>query len=303
MIIGIITGATGVGKTNCVLKLAQELNAEIINADSRQVYQDVAIGVASPTQDEYQLIKHHLFDFVPLCQKYSVGQFYREVKELVELNPNKKFIVVGGTGFYIKALIDGLSEIPLISSKTKELIMEKYSSEGLPSLYQELGLIDPKSHQRISVHDTNRILRAIEVYYETGKPWSYYQNVKSLPLFKGKISVLSRPREILYDRINRRVVKMVNSGWLNEIDGIIQKGFSFEEPGLNALGYRELHRCQYLNDSTTEAIETIQKKTRNYAKRQLTYMRGQFDRKQEFNLELEGVFTDILNFFKENKLF
>lgn len=303
MIIGIITGATGVGKTNLVLRLARELNAEIINADSRQVYKDVAIGVACPSQEEYLLTKHHLFNFVPLSQKYSAGQFYREVKELLEANPDKKFIVVGGTGFYIKALIDGLAEIPLISSKIKEIIMEKYLSEGLPSLFQELELIDPKSHQRISLHDTNRILRAMEVYYETGKPWSYYQNLKSVPLFKGKISVLGRPREILYDRINLRVVKMVNSGWLSEIDGIIEKGFSFEEPGLNALGYRELHRCQSLNDSITEAIETIQKKTRNYAKRQLTYTRGQFDRKQEFNLELEGVFTDILNFFKENKLF
>lgn len=312
MIIAIITGPTGIGKTQTVIQLANTFGAEIVNADSRQVYKDVHIGVASPSQEDYNQVPHHLFEFLPLEKSYSVGEYYQDVRALLDSNPDKKFLLVGGTGFYIKAIVSGLSNTPSIDMSIRSQVQTDIQERGLEEVFLEAQGIDPVACAKIPSTDNHRIGRIVEVYRQTGRTWSSFEDEKLPPLSSAPIFVLERPRDILYQRINERVLTMLEEGWLQEVKLLVSQGVDFELPGLNALGYKELGlylqtrdngESDFKNQEFEDLIQLISKKTRNYAKRQMTFMRTQLPETTAINLEKSGYFGRILKKIKKNDFF
>ncbi|WP_448820142.1 tRNA (adenosine(37)-N6)-dimethylallyltransferase MiaA [Cetobacterium sp.] len=266
----VIAGPTGVGKTELSIKLAKALNAEIISADSAQVYEGLNIGTAKITAHEMQGVVHHMIDFVQPIKKYSVGDYQRKVDELLKTRSDRNVLLVGGTGLYIDSVVRGLSALPESDLVIREQLM-KIDGEKLFEILKE---IDLESAENIHPNNKRRVERAVEVFYQTGEKFSVLskKNIKGNS-FKFLKVALERDRKHLYDRINLRVEMMMENGLLEEVKSLYKK-YGDVLKKINIIGYSEL--ISYLNKEITleEAKELIKKNSRNYAKRQFTWFKN-----------------------------
>lgn len=273
----VIAGPTASGKTAVGIELAQRIDGEIISADARQIYRFMDIGTAKPTTEERAAARHHLIDFINPDKDYSAGQFAEDASAVIGniLRRGKMPIVVGGAGLYIRALFDGFSPMPKIPIEVRTRLQEE-GRDCLSSLYKRLCEVDPEWAEKIQATDTQRILRGLEVYEASGKPLSEYQKVPPTPPIRHTASYwgLYWEREVLYDRINARACFMFENGLIEEAKSLRDRGYSPDLNALNAFGYREIF--QYLDGETTldRALVDLQQGTRRYAKRQMTFFRG-----------------------------
>lgn len=299
----ILTGPTAVGKTELSLKLAERIKAEIVSADSMQVYKYMDIGTAKPSPEERQLIPHHLLDLVEPDQDFSVADYQRYFEKAVAsiYAKGRLPLLTGGTGLYIRACIQGFDlmpgePLPSLRRKLKEQI-EEY---GPGYLYQSLLNVDPKAAAKIHPNDHRRVIRALEVFLSTGTPISQLQrNRNSNSKFKVVYILLNRDRDELYHRIEHRVEQMIGAGLVEEVDSLLKKGFSPQLKPMQSLGYKQI--CRYLNQicSLEEAIASIKQETRRYAKRQLTWFRKEpVDYVVTINGDAQEFFGDILNYIE-----
>lgn len=277
-----LVGATATGKTGVGIELAKLINAEVVSADSIQVYKGLDIGSAKPTPDEMQSIPHYLLDVTEIDNAdFSVSEYRRLAKQAIDyiLVRGKVPLVVGGTGLYINALTYPLSFAHVkADNELRTELLEKEKAEPY-ILHRILEEVDPVSAQRLHKNDTKRIIRALEVYYLTGKPLSEHGNsfqnpdgeLEYSPILFG----LTMPRELLYERINIRVDKMIESGLIEEVNGIMRRGYDPSLPALQGIGYKQL--IAYLSGNSTETleetIELIKRETRRFAKRQITWFK------------------------------
>ena len=281
----IIQGPTAVGKSKLALKLAKDLETSIISADSRQVYKYLNIGTAKPTLDDQNEVEHHLIDIVEPDEEYNAGMFSYDADRLIKeiSSQNKIPIICGGTGFYVKALLEGIFKAPEIPTDIRQNLRQEAENKGTDFFYKKLKKIDPDSARRINENDANRIIRALEVYETTGKTITqlWKEDILELRNFQTVNIIMTEDRNILYDRINNRVDKMVENGLLDEMKELINNGYKRTDPGMNTVGYKELY--PYLNgeQEQTDCIDKIKQNTRNFAKRQLTWYR-----KIDFDLTL-----------------
>ena len=271
----VISGATGVGKTDLSIKLAKRLSADIISADASQVYKFLDIGTAKVTEDEMQGIKHYMIDVVEPDENYSVGDFEVEVNKILhEKEENdENVILVGGTGLYIRAITDGFSDLPTKDEKIRK-DLEKKSLEELQEILKELDL---QAYNEIDLNNKLRLVRAIEVCKITGGKFSELRvkNIKKNNYNFLKV-FLTRNREELYERINKRVDIMIQKGLVEEAKKVYN---NYEDSlyKISAIGYKELFNYFDGKVSLEEAIEDIKRESRRYAKRQMTWFRKEKD--------------------------
>ena len=268
-----LVGATGVGKSRLSLELAERFDAEIVGVDSRQIYKGFKIGTAQPSSTDMALVKHHQVDFLDPRMVYSAGDFCANVKKLLDENPNQNYILVGGTGLYLQSLMLGLPQIPKIDELMRKSFEDDAAKFGSKSLYEKAKVIDPEAMEKVEENNVQRIIRILEVYQLTGRKLSDWQKervggIGVLPVFW-----LDRSREKLYARIDARVDQMMADGWLDEIHELA-KTVPMDAPAWQSLGYRELLSAKDGNQVQT-VLEDVKRKTRNYAKRQLTWFRWQ----------------------------
>jgi len=273
----IIAGPTAVGKTGLSLNLAKKLNnVEIISADSRQVYKYMTIGTAKPTPEELATVPHHFIDIKDPDEYYSAGKFGREARRTIArlLNENKIPIVVGGSGLYIRALVDGFFEKPVFDQQIKARLKAEIKSHGLEVLFERLKQVDPISAEKLHPNDRHRIVRALEVYELTGEPLSAFQNQDSQqadfePIFVG----LTRDRKRLYQIIEHRVDQMIEQGLVDEVFQLKKMGYDSNLNSMQTVGYREVFEYLDQKISFDEMARLIKQRSRNYAKRQMTWFR------------------------------
>lgn len=298
----VICGPTASGKTDLSIELAKNIDGEIVSADSMQIYKDMNIGSAKPTKEEMQGIKHYLLDFIPPNKRYSVADYKKDALEAIQniLKKGKNPIIVGGTGLYIDSLIYNIEYPELKIDETyREKLENIVKKEGLEVLYKQACSIDSLAMERISLNDKKRILRVLEIYHLTGKTKTQQEiesRKKDIP-YDYFVFALNMDREILYNRINKRVDKMIEQGLINEVKTIKEKYKSFPT-AMQGLGYKEI--VDYLDGKLTkqESIEKIKLETRRYAKRQLTWFRKNKqtvwlnalnERKENIKIILEGI--------------
>ncbi len=265
------------GKSGLAIELAKKINGEIISADSMQIYKDMNIGTAKVTEEEMQGIKHYLLDFVNPDKRYSVSDYTKEAEKCIEniLLRNKIPIIVGGTGLYIDSIIYGIKfQNEEIDEEYRNFLNEKAEKEGLEELYKQACIIDPQAMEKISPNDKKRIIRVLEIFKKTGKTKTEQEieSRKKGTKYNFHVFAIDMNRNILYERINNRVDKMIEEGLIDEVKGILKKYKTFPT-AMQGLGYKEV--IEYLNGSVNkeEMIEKIKQETRHYAKRQLTWFR------------------------------
>jgi len=273
----VITGPTCSGKSYLGLKLAQLLNGEIISADSRQIYKKLSIGTAKPSATELQKVKHHFIDILNPDEDYDANKFSIQAEKVINEIQDKNItaVVVGGSGLYIKALIDGIIESADKDEDLREILLSKKQKYGVEFLYNELKKVDPVSSEKMLPQNWKRVIRALEVYHLTGRPiWQHHINQNKIPKFNFYQIGLNWDREVLYRRVEERVDEMIGKGLAEEVKCIIDDGYDKNLNSLNTVGYKEI--ISYLEDEITldRAIELIKRNTRRYAKRQLTWFRA-----------------------------
>ncbi len=272
----VITGPTAVGKTDVALALAESVPSEIVSADSRQIYRFMDIGTAKPTAEQLRFVPHHFIDICNPDEVYSAGEYGRAARECVlQIQQREKLpIIVGGSGLYLRALLEGFSE-PLPSNRAvQEELKKRAGQEGSIALHAELARVDPLSAQRLHPNDVHRIVRALEVFYAEHASMHKFWETPSTPApFAYRVYCLHLERRVLYERINRRVEKMLAAGLVEECRGLLARGFKPQHNALQTVGYREVF--SYLSGEIDELAmqELIQRHTRQYAKRQLTWFR------------------------------
>jgi len=274
----LISGPTAVGKSAVALELAQRCDAEIINGDSLQVYRYLDIGTAKPDLAERSLLPHHLFDIINPDQSFNATDFQLRADAVIaEIHGRGALpLVVGGTGLYLKALLFGLCQMPEIDPEIRIQLESRLEQEGSESLHADLGRLDVALAARLAPRDKTRVLRALEIVLATGKSITYFQEQHkfSAPRYNFLHVFLDLDREQLYQRINRRVELMLAAGLRDEVQSILERGYSPELKPLQSIGYRQM--IEHLAGSITleQAIADIQQATRRYAKRQLTWFRN-----------------------------
>ncbi len=271
----ILIGPTAIGKTALSLELASQFDCEIISVDSMQVYRHMDIGTAKATAAERALVTHHLIDVVDPDEDYDAAKFVKDATALiVEITKRGKLpLLTGGTGLYIKSLLDGIFPEAPSDQKVREELKRKLVQEGPDKLHEELVACDQMSAIRIHKNDTQRLLRALEVYTITGTPWSsHLENQKGRGLKADALQIgLTCEREKLYQRINQRCEIMLDTGLQTEVEGLLSKGYGAELKSMGSIGYR--HMTQYLSGEydKEEMQRLLARDTRRYAKRQYTW--------------------------------
>jgi len=274
-----ITGPTAVGKTRTSIITAEKLNGEIISADSRQFYKYMDIGTAKPEIEDLERVPHHFINILTPDKYYSSGKFGKDARKKIDeiFDRNRVPIVTGGSGLYLKAVYEPLFDEGERDFKIKENLKNQAKESGLEIMYSKLKKIDPDAASKIMPNDKQRIIRALEVHEITGKPISSFWNKsKSIDFTPVKIC-LTMHRELLYQRINKRVESMLKNGFINEVKILRQKGYSFNLNALKTVGYKEINLYLEGEFSYTEMVEQIKRKTRNYAKRQITWFKKEKD--------------------------
>lgn len=271
----ILAGPTGVGKTALSLELAQQLDAEIISADSRQVYRGLNIGTATPDANELALVQHHFINERGLDEPLSAGRFaseaWQRIREIVARG--RLPLVVGGSTLYLYALQFGLADIPEVDASVRDELEERLEHEGGPALFAELERIDPEAAASLDPTKSQRLVRALEVYHGTGRPLTWYHEHQPEPPFTFQTFVLHRERSALYDRINQRVERMLERGLLDEVRDVLQTDHDLSSSPLRTIGYREPIAHLRGEIDYDEMVRLIKRNSRRYAKRQLTWFR------------------------------
>ncbi len=272
----VIVGPTASGKTKYSIEVAKIINGEIISADSRQVYKNISIATAIPDEKQRSSIKHHFIEELQLEEEFNAGKFGLLGRERIEEIFKRKRIpiVVGGSGLYVKSLIDGLFDSEPVDPKIRGRLNQLLETKGKEYLYNELMRIDSESALRLKPHYFRRVIRALEVYYQTGEKISTLQkNIPEINFSSLQVG-LGVDRNFLYEKINNRVDEMVNRGLVSEIEVLFKKGYDYKKfNSLNTVGIKEVF--QFLNKELTfeEMISKIKQNSRRYAKRQMTWFR------------------------------
>jgi len=273
----VIAGPTAIGKTTCAIQIAQKLQTEILSCDSRQLYKELNIGVAKPSQAELAAVKHHFIDHISITEKFSAGIYEREAIGLITklFEQYDHLILTGGTGLYIKAVLEGLDEFPNVPTGDTDYYSSLLSSEGIESLQEELKMKDLQYFSEVDIHNSRRLIRALSVIRSSGQTFSSFRNRKPKERnFKVLPIQITMDRDQLYNRINQRVDLMIKEGLLAEVESLLpQKDLL----SLQTVGYSELF--QYLDNKIEleEAIELIKRNSRRYAKRQITWFTNNGD--------------------------
>ncbi len=270
----VIVGPTCSGKTSLGILLAEKFNSEIISADSRQIYKHLNIGTAKPSKEELNKINHHFIDLLELDEYYNVSKFENDALKICKqiLNQNKIPVIVGGSGLYIKALVDGIVETVETDNDYREKLMVQKENFGNEFLHNELKKVDPVSAEKIHPNFWKRVVRALEVYHLTGKPiWQLHNEQRRKIKFDFIQFGLMPNRQTLYKNIEARVDEMMNEGLVEEVKNILSNGYNKNLNSLNTVGYKEI--ISYLENEITleRAVELIKRNTRRYAKRQITW--------------------------------
>ena len=278
----VIFAPTACGKTALVQKIFGKGSlscfkgaGEVISADSQAVYRYMDIGTAKPTPEEMESLPHHMVDVVEPDRQFGAGEFLEEADRICrEIHARGKLpVIVGGTGFYIRAFLLGLPPTPISDPVMREKIKERLAKEGNAPLYHELKQIDPEYAKKIDLHDGYRICRALEVYYSSGKKLSSYMiPVREREEYSFCTIILQRDRKELYERIDRRVISMFENGLRDEVEELKRMGYGKDSPGMKAIGYREFFDGESQTDK--DLISRIQHNSHRYAKKQYTYMNG-----------------------------
>lgn len=271
-----LVGPTGVGKTEVALQLAPRLDAEIVSADSRQVYRHLNIGTAKPSPEDLARVPHHLIDLLDPDEDYNAGFFARDGRRVIDdiLGRGHLPLVVGGSGLYIRALVDGFYDANVRDPELKRVLQERAAREGTPRLHAELAAVDPQTAARLHPNDTQRVIRALEVIQLTGRPFSELQSRENVPAdFDPFFVGLQRQRSELYAMIDARVEAMIRAGLVEEVRGLQKLGYGPQLNALQTVGYREVFQFLRGEIGEEEMIAEIKKNSRRYAKRQLTWFR------------------------------
>ena len=273
----VLLGPTAVGKTELSLSLAKLLSSPIISADSRQIYKTIQIGTAAPTEEQLQEVKHYFVHQLELDEYYSAAQFESEVLQLLDnhFKTHDVALMSGGSMMYIDAVCKGIDDIPTISDDVRNLMHERLRNEGLDVLKAELRMIDPDYYAIVDLKNQKRIVHALEIYYQSGKPFSSFRThtQKERPFRIVKIGLM-RSRDVLFQRINQRVDEMMKEGLMEEVRSVYHlKHLN----SLNTVGYKELFKVLDGEWDLPMAVERIKKNTRVYAKKQMTWFKHDED--------------------------
>jgi tRNA dimethylallyltransferase len=294
-----IAGPTGIGKTNLSIEIAKKLNTEIISCDSRQFYKELKIGTSPPSTSQLNQIRHHLIHNKSIHDLYNVGLYEKEAIELV----NKLFedtdilILVGGSGLYADSIMNGIDNFPDIPPNIREGLINEYNSSGLEVIQNKLKKLDIKYYNEVDLNNSNRIIRALEIIEFTGKPFSLFRTKKIKErIFESQVIVMECERNKLYNRINNRVDMMIEKGLENEV--LELKDFKHLN-SLNTVGYKEFFK--YFEDkiSYSDAVGKIKQNTRNYAKRQITWLKKYNNSiKVNYNQDIDKIINELFKSIK-----
>lgn len=286
----VITGPTAVGKTALTMQLAQHYGVPVINADSRQIYRELKIGTAAPTDEQLQQVPHLFVGTKSIDDYYNASMYEQEVLACLEAQPSGISLLSGGSMMYIDAVCNGIDDIPTVRDDIREEMKRRYKEEGLEALCEELKQLDPEHYAIVDRQNYRRVIHALEICHQTGKTYTSFrtQQKKERPFRIIKIG-LNRDREELYNRINQRVDQMMEDGLLDEVKGLVDKR---QTNALNTVGYKELF--DYLDGRwpLDEAVERIKGNTRRYARKQLTW----FKRDENMRWFHPDDIQDILNY-------
>ncbi len=297
----VIAGPTCSGKTSLGLQLAKKLNTEIVSADSRQIYKHLTIGTAKPTKEELQKVKHHFINLLEPNEEYNASRFEIDgLKVLDEIHQKKKIpILVGGSGLYLKALVEGIFNAVDTDEKYRQELLEIRKEKGNEFLYELLVKSDPISAEKMLPSNWKRVIRALEVYKLSGKPIGKLQvGYKRKDDYNFLQFGLSWERSRLYKSIENRVDEMIENGLVNEVREILERGYSPQLNSLNTVGYKEIIEHLDGKISIERAVELIKRNTRRYAKRQLTWFRKDQNIKWfevDSGADLSGISDKIIN--------
>ena len=269
----VLIGPTGVGKTELSLSMAEYFNTPIISADSRQIYSDLKIGTAAPTEEQLSRVKHYFVGTLKLDDYYSAAQYETDVMEKLEelFKTHSTVVLTGGSMMYIDAVCKGIDDIPTVDKETREIMISRYEQEGLDTLCAELKLLDPEYYNIVDLKNHKRVIHALEICYMTGKTYTSFRKAskKERPFEIIKIG-LTRDREELYQRINQRVDMMVADGLIDEAKSVYPfKGLN----SVNTVGYKELFNYFDGNCTLEEAIDKIKQNSRIYSRKQMTWFK------------------------------
>lgn len=269
----VIIGPTGVGKTRASLSVASHFNCDIISADSRQMYKNMTIGTAAPTQEELSVARHHFIQFLHPNNLYNASQYETDVMQLLPqlFKQNSKQVLVGGSMMYVDAICKGIDLMPDVDPEVRKNLKKQLATDGLEALRIQLKTLDPATYNKVDLKNPARVLHAVEVCITTGKPYSSFltQSAKKRDFNIIKVGI-DAPRPKLYDRINQRVDNMIKAGLVNEVKALLPyKDYN----ALNTVGYKEIF--EYLDGkiSLKRATDLIKRNSRRYAKKQLTWFR------------------------------
>lgn len=274
----LLAGPTGVGKTAVSLDLAERLQTEVVNADSMQIYRYLDIGTAKPTREERERVRHHLLDIADPDENFDAARYLDVARPVIDAiqDQGKVPLVVGGTGLYMKVLTRGICEAAPADAAIRRQLLQELATRGLPQLHLELSEVDPVLAGKIHPNDRQRIIRALEVYRLTQTPLSRWQIQHRFQnaCYRAIKIFLFRDRQEMYERINRRVHGMMDQGFLDEVKQLLDMGYSPALKSLQSLGYKQL--IQHLAGwcSLDDALQETMRATRHYAKRQMTWFRG-----------------------------
>jgi tRNA dimethylallyltransferase len=291
----VIAGPTAVGKTDTAIQLAQHYNTMIVSADSRQFYREMSIGTAKPNNEELAAAKHYFIDSHSITQDFTVGDYEKQALALLDelFKTHDKVILAGGSGLYIKAVCEGFDELPDADPAIRERLNQELAEKGISFLQEKLKDADPEYYLQVDLNNPQRIIRALQVFESTGKPFSSFRKatVNKRPFNIVKFCV-DLPREVLYERINRRVDIMVEQGLAEEVRSLLPYRHL---NALNTVGYSELF--DYFDGKTDleTAISLIKQNTRNFAKRQLTWFR----KDKEMHWVTPGNINEITNVIEQ----
>ena len=295
-----IAGPTGVGKTELAIELAKKLKTEIISCDSRQFYKELEIGTCPPTERQLKEVKHHFIHNKSIHDRYNVGLYEKDsIHKINKLFEDKEYLIlVGGSGLYADSVIYGIDEFPEIPSKIRDAIIKEYKDKGITYLQEELKELDREYYETVDTRNQSRIIRALEIIKYTGNKFSSLRKrINKERIFRSEIIILESSRDELYDKINKRVDLMIESGLEKEASKLFKyKGLNT----LNTVGYKEFF--DYFEDKMNreEAIDKIKQNTRNYAKRQITWLK-KYQNAQRISADSEiNNVLNILNINYEN---
>jgi len=285
----IVAGPTAAGKTALAIRLARHYNTEIISADSRQFYREMNIGTAKPSEDELSVVSHHLIDSHSITDAFSVGDFEKEVINLLEelFKVHDQVILAGGSGLFINAICNGFDELPVASEEIRNNLNQRFSEEGIEYLRERLKKVDPVFYAEVDINNPQRLIRALEVYESSGKAFSSYRTKIPKRRDFNIIKIAINPiRSKLYEQINLRVDQMIESGLIEEVRGLYKYRHL---NALNTVGYSEIF--DYLDGkcSEQEAINKIKQNTRRFAKRQITWFKKSGDIKWFDPVDVEAI--------------